>query len=838
MVALGGYGRSELAPGSDVDLLFLVEHQDPSGPAFVEAVLYGLWDLGVEVGHATRTLDETRQAAAEEHSVLTALLDARLLPEGAGPERGRRTAFAALLETVDRLLGTQRVASRFIEAKLEELRQRKESFEDTIFLLEPNVKESAGGLRDMHAARWISRARFGAHGLDELAALGVVSSDERFALERAEAFMLRVRYELHVSASRRQDSLRFIHQERLAETLGYFQAGETDFDKKRSGVERFMRAYYHHAHELRRLSRAVIDRAVRSPPVEGESRIIDGKLRAFGGMLGLTRVDAFVEDPSLLVRIFEVAESEGSTIHPYARHLIWETRMLLDARWRRSRAVVDPFLALLEDPQHVGQHLMDMYELGVLTQLIPELRRISARWQHSLYHVYTVDLHVLRVLGHAKRLRRGDLRAEHPHLTRLAQDIPRPNVLFLACLLHDIGKGWPKEDHSLRGEKVARAVGARLEAAQTPAWSPEDTRDLAWLVKEHLAMSTISQRRDISDPALVACFAREVETEERLSMLYLLTVADMMGTSPTVWNGWKASLLSDFYTYVRAELRRDEGPSVKQRLEERRARVTEALCARVEPEAVADATAFGAAVPNSYLLATTALAMERHFEMWSSARGGGGLSLHVGHLVRDGWSRLTVVSVDRPGGLARVAGVLASHGLSILSATAFTLDVSEEGAREAPVALGLFDVVDAGGQPCTDAERWAVVIEGLEQALKAPLDAPIEQSIFERPGLGRRHRPKVRTKVEVVREPGQDAVLDVFCEDHVGVLWLIAQTLSAHGLTIRLAKVSTQGHRAADGFYLWDAIEGTAVNDEPRLEQAAHAIRDALGRFGPLAEKA
>ncbi len=848
LVALGGYGRRELALRSDLDLMFLTEDPEAAAP-FVEAVLYALWDLGVEVGHAVRTPDTALGVAEAEPTVLSGLLDARLLAAGAGDAEARRSLFQRTGRGLDALLSRPDVARALVGSKLDEAARRRARYGETVYLLEPNVKESAGGLRDLHGALWVSRVRFKVHGLDELLRLGVLSPAEHRTLTRAYDFLLRVRFELHRITGRRQDHLRFQHQERIAPILGFLKEASPDPDQLAHGVERFMRAYYFHARSVRVLGNNLVEQAIGPrPPRDRNGRPAPGGFRWWGGQITVTGVDHFHRDPSALVRIFEVAAAEGAELHPHAKHLVFEQRTFLDAKARRDRRVVDPFLSLLEDPRQDGRVFEQMHDLGLLKKILPELSRVTSRWQHSLYHVYTVDVHSLKVLDIAKRFRRGDLREAHPELTRVIEDLPRPAVLYLACLLHDVGKGWRGESHSVRGAKVAAAVGKRLEEAASPGWGAEDTSDLVWLVEDHLIMSDLSQRRDISDPALVAQFARTVRTEERLDMLHLLTVCDMMGTSPKVFTGWKAALLRELSAATREMLRGESDGQARRHLAARRKRAEAALLEEIAGEGAlaAEARLFFEAVPDRYLLSTPANRVARHVRMWSGVRRRGGLATHVQHLRRQGVSELTVACPDRPGLLALLAGVLAAHDLSILSASVFSVDAPKEqpppappgqgdfeltpGARPAfAVALDVLAVTSPTGGLVDDPDRWArvradlarILIDGVEPALL------IHPRLHRSPGL-ETHRPAVKTEVRVVPGVGDEVVFDVFCEDHIGVLWRIAHTLAEHGLAITLAKISTQGHRVADGFYVRDEETGARVNNPDRLQTAAKALRAAL----------
>lgn len=869
IVALGGYGRRELCPWSDVDLLFLLPEEavqggqlDPAVQQVVETVLYTLWDLGFEVGQAVRTVDETVSVAREDPSVLTGLLDARLVTRG-----GLADTFSPEFDALHRrlegeLLSGQQVTA-LIDAKLAEAKARRARFGDSVFLLEPNVKESEGGLRELHTALWVARARWRARGLRELVRLGVLSNREGGALERAYGFLSRVRTELHLVARRRQDNLRFEYQEQIAPLLGYVDPTETDHDRRTHGVERFMRAYYFHAAQMRHHAGLVVERATshrrrracQAIPAPGGFKIWDGKLT-------VSERSQFLKDPAALARIFRVAQDEGIEIYSYTKNLIAEHAHLMDREKRRSPEVVADLLSLLEEPKADGKVFHSMHDLGVLRRIIPEIARVTARWQHSLYHVYTVDVHSLVVLGNLKRLRKGDFAEREQEMTRLCAELPRPAVLYLAGLLHDVGKGWPRGDHSVRGEKVARMVGARLEAAGLESWTRSETEDLAWLVLHHLTMSNISQRRDLSDRELLESFAEDVRTQERLTMLYLLTFADMKGTSPKVWTDWKRGLLRELYSATRGVLaHRAQGRAqVSLHFEQRRRRAERELLVEterrrelsLEPEVV---RTFTQVVPARYMLSFNAKRMVRHIQMWRDVSRRGGLAMHVRHLRRDRTTKLTVVCPDQPGLLSLIAGTLAAHRLQILSAQVFSTEplpeaepvqadlpptgeaeayahVDSKDAAPAPgrMALDVLFVTDEHGNLCDDPDRWAAVRADLRAVIRGDRDVDsLLRRRLDDSRLEERHRPPVKNRVEVSREDSNfETVIDVFCEDRLGTLYAIAKTLTAQGLSISLAKISTQGHRVADGFYVTDAKTGKKIESQDRLREVVAAVEAVL----------
>ncbi len=828
LVALGGYGRAELCPRSDVDLLFLWSDATEEHRAFVDAVLYGLWDLGLELGHATRTASECLQLAKADQSALSALLDARALHS---EDQGQVTA---LLDSLDHQLFSGERARRFIDAKLQEAQRRQARFSDTVFLLEPNIKES--GLRALHTALWIARARWRTRGLLQLSKRGVLSARETQTLERAYGFLLRVRSELHWAAQRRQDVLLFQYQEAIAVSLGYVRPGERDLDKKAHGVERFMRAYYFSANQLRHLARLVVERATEK---ESSPAPAPHGFWIRNDTLMLPGRQTLAEDPRTLVRIFRVAQEESLPLYSYTQTLLAEERVRLDRGLRRDPQVVGDFLALLEDPKGDATILEVMNDLGILRRLIPEWSRVTAHWQHSLYHVYTVDVHSIFVVEALKALRLGRHADEQRTLTRLIAELPRPAVLYLAALLHDIGKGWPRGDHSRRGAKIAAVIGARLEAAGLLAWTQRETTDLVWLVRQHLLMSDLSQRRDLSDPSLMAQLAAEAGTRERLAMLHLLTWADLTATSPKVWTDWKGSLLQQLYEQTEQCL---VGQSNALFIEARRTRLIDEL--RALGGAPVLVQSFVERLPERYLLTFAPQRMLRHLAMWNDLNHGARLAIHVRHLRREGTTKLTVASPDRPGLLALLAGTLAAHRLQILSAHIFSVALVP-GLAEAglgtetdatyfvvpgdtpPATTGALDVLyltGEDGQLMDDPGRWAQVMKDLQAVL---LNGKDLRTLLPRSALEPRPRPFVRTEIQPHPDlSATETIVDVFCPDRLGVLYQIARTFGAHGLSIRLAKISTQGDRVADGFYVTD-LAGQKVNPE-QLAVVVKALEQAL----------
>lgn len=820
LVALGSYGRRDLCPYSDVDLMFLVEDPD-SVESFVNAVLYALWDLKLEVGHSVRTTAETLGAAQDDQSTASGLLDARRL-------RGPEAPFEALVRKLRLELTGDRVP-KFVEEKLAEAKRRRQRFGNTVFLLEPNVKESEGGLREMHSALWIAFARWRSHRIDDLVRIGVLSSREAAALDRAYDFILRVRAELHLAAKRRQDNLQFVHQEAIAARLGYLDPRELDHDKRTHGVERFMRAYYFNAKQNEVHSQMIIERATshRSRRVM-EARPAPGGFKIWSQMLTVSQRGQFETDPTALLRIFRVAQDEALEIYSYTKDLVAQSRHQIDRVVRRDPAVVRDFLAILEAPGADGSVVETMHDLGILRRLMPEFSRVTARWQHSLYHVYTVDAHSIVVFRILKGLQRGAEQSGTHHFARVLADLPRPAVLFLAALLHDVGKGWPRGDHSIRGGKVARVVGERFEAAGIDEWTPEETEDLVWLVEKHLLMSDISQRRDLSDSALIESFAEEAKTLERLGMLYVLTYADMRGTSPKVWSDWKGALLRELYAQAYAVIDDVAPGKMALHYEARRRRALVFLLEERERRNLGEETVrkFAAKMPRRYMLNIRPHRMLRHVEMWRDVSENKKLALHVTQLRRESTTKLSVACPDRPRLLSILTGVLAANRVQVLSAQIFTVGALDD---DDTIALDILRVQDETGRLCDDAARWRQVRADLEGALAGEKDVEATLGARRPAAVSERKRPAVKTEVEVFNATSAtETVIDVFCEDVLGVLHTITRALADEGLSISLAKISTQGHRVADGFYVTDAATGAKITDPLRIARIKSAVSASI----------
>ena len=538
LVAVGGYGRGELHPASDIDILLLVP-QPPVAAAsgVVEKLVTFLWDIGLEVGHSVRTMAECREECVGDVSVMTTLLEARLLAGNAAQLEAMRVALAP-----DRIWPVK----QFFEAKVREQTERHLKANDTAYNLEPNVKTGPGGLRDIQTIAWVAKRHFGTDSLDGLATHGFLTLAELRRLRQAQAFLWKVRFGLHTLTGRHEDRLLFDHQIRLAQSFGYEDASYT------LAVEQFMQRYYRTVMDVSLLNELLLQLFREAILSESEPpRPLNARFQVRNGSLEAVSEEVFVRSPAALLELFallqqnpEIRGVRASTMRAVAKSL-W----LIDEEFRQNPRHHRLFLEILRSPVGVTHELRRMNTYGVLGRYIPAFGRIVGRMQYDLFHAYTVDAHTLFVVSNLRRFAISRYDHELPEASRVMQQLPRSEVAYLAALFHDVAKGRGG-DHSELGAVDAEAF------CLEQGLSPYDARLVAWLVRNHLLLSITSQKQDIGDPQVINAFARKVGDETHLDYLYVLTCADVRGTNPKLWNSWKASLFSDFYQRVRRALRR------------------------------------------------------------------------------------------------------------------------------------------------------------------------------------------------------------------------------------------------------------------------------------------
>lgn len=830
VVALGGYGRSDLAPYSDIDLLLLHEPGEPN--PFVKLIserfLYALWDLKLEVGYGVRDVPGCQSLAEQDHTARTALLDLRYL---AGDRELYRQLERGQLHEL-----SQAKSDSFIADKIAEVLARREKYGDSIYLLEPNVKQSEGGMRDLQSALWIARARWKVKGTTEILSRAILPELEVAELRSARDFLWRVRNELHYLARRKSDQLTFDAQPLVARFLGYCD------DPEGSAVEQFMRHYYLAAKVVLTACDAIVDRALEqqgaigwrqsqapaslsgaeSPkgPARSEWPLPGGEFKVFRGRLTVVDKEVLRRSPAAIVRLFAVADREGLDLYPYARDQVGEAAAELPPEAASNPEVNQELLACLMRPGTRGRFLSRMHQLGVLPRILPEFAHVTARRQIDVYHVYTVDVHSLFAVRRLLALRSGDV--EEPLIGPLMRELKRPLGLYLGTLFHDIGKGLGGE-HEVRGAEIAARACVRLGI------DPADAADVEWLVLKHLRMSTIAQRRDLSDPDLIHSFAEECGTIDRLDKLYLLTYGDISTVGPQAWNDWKARLLRELYEKTREVM--EQGVERRPEPGTAEAVAREAIAAAIRdraPEAVR--ARFLAAMPARYFLTTDPREAPRHLRLleFGQRRVFAAVTRHRREL---GHSDLVITAPDRPGLLALFAGVLAANRVNIQHAKVFSTPADEQAfGWLAGRALDVFEVRGPEGG-ALDPARWRATRRDLSDVLSGKVR--VEDLLARRlraSSLPSKPLPGVATKVHIDNDSSRHhSVIDVFTADRVGLLYTLSQTAFELGLSVDLARITTEGHRAADAFYVRTA-GGERLEGAAPVSRVVESISAALER--------
>ncbi|AKF07123.1 [protein-PII] uridylyltransferase [Sandaracinus amylolyticus] len=819
LLAVGGYGRGLLGLHSDLDVVVLCEDPGDPGAALVaQALLYPLWDLGLEIGHAVRGVDETLALARDDLRTATTLLDVR-----------RVSGDASLVDEL--LRGARRhvfepAMSDILTALATDTDARHERYGGSRFLLEPEVKNGCGGLRDLDVILWTANVRWAARSLEEAVAQGVLLHREAQELDAARELLWRVRNLLHArgeqngGSGRRHDRLTFEDQEDVSAQMGFVDDGVS------LGVEQFMQTYYRHARVVetgveRMLSRARHhDRKAPAPLEE-----LGGGVLVFDGHVTLRESEALERDPALALRLYRQVVRRNLPPYAFARDAI--ARAAADPVWcerlRASREAADLFLELLthvgDAPVRRGSMLAELHEVGVLLAMIPEFEPVTGRVQHDVYHVYTVDVHSVAAVDRLRALMRGDHASDLPMPTRLAADVPRPMTLFLGVLLHDIGKGRGGH-HATIGAQLSVPIGERL------GLTPGDVLHVRWLVEEHLSLYHWALRRDITDPDTIAEVVRRVGTLDRLRDLYVLTVADLSTTNPNAMTSWKARMLDDLYLATAAWLEAPAGQGGEQGEKRADAIRDQVRVGFVGDGRQAELESFLASMPDRYVLANPVDVIRAHARV---VRDRDARTVHVA--LRPGPSEevaeLVVVTDDRPGLLADVAAVLASSRLDITTAQIHT----RPRAGSHDEAFDVFQVRRTGaaeGEP-VDRELVSRIQKDLEDLVTGRVSA---KDLLARraapPAWARKHMPAVKTEILVDDDVSpRFTVIDVFTRDRVGLLHAIARTLHEQGLSIALSKVTTEGERVADVFYVTDE-RGAKLRDGARVAALKDALRAAI----------
>ncbi|NRA08306.1 MAG: [protein-PII] uridylyltransferase [Myxococcales bacterium] len=801
VVAVGGYARREMSIHSDVDILFLYADQvTPYVASVTEQMQYWLWDAQVTLGGATRTIADTIQLARSDITVATSVLAPRYLA-------GSGVLFHRFNEGIRRRLLAK--PEHFIEEQIEAMQQRHMAFGESLYLLQPNLKEGAGGLRDYHTSYWsMQAAQSSARGKNDYLHLGLLTESEAQDLFAALDFLWRVRNELHLMGDRKNDQMSFEHQEQIAKTMDYGS------DSNASGelpVEHFMRDYYTHARNVLNFSSLVSEQClnrVRAHPRRRRIESVERGLRVVAGQLEIPHVRQLREDPTLLLESFAIAQANDVSLTRKARRLVRENLDLIDDDFRRSPRARDAFLRVLQEPHRVTRSLLMMNEIGVLACYLPEWEHIVCRWQHVIYHTYTVDVHSIFLVEELRRLYKGDYADELPELTELARSVEDPTAVYLGSLFHDLGKGFGG-DHSAKGVVRARSCMERM------GLDPELVERVLFLVDVHLLMSHLAQRRDLSDPRLLLEFARVVGDRTNLRNLYLLTVADVRASSRSAWTEWKGGLLRDLFekTSELLEMDADDPDRAIELIEKRVETRRESARSGLGREGVSDEQIdlYFEMMPRRYFTAHAPMQIVRHAKVVLDYDPESSLATAFRDM-RGGFSEFILCTPDVPRLYTRVAGVLAAYQVNILGAHVYT--------TRSGLALEVYRLSTPAGGEQEVLGTWRAVSESLERVLGGELRV---EDLLER-----RARPLSEERRSLSRQPasvevGNDesefySIVDVAADDRLGLLRDLTAVIADNDFEIYISKAAIVLDQVTDTFYL-KGPEGKKIKDSERLEK-------------------
>ncbi|KQP11310.1 MAG: [protein-PII] uridylyltransferase [Methylobacterium sp.] len=812
VVATGGYGRGTMAPGSDIDLLFLLPYKQTAwSESVVEAMLYVLWDLKLKVGHATRSVEECLREGRADMTIRTSLLEARYL-------FGTRALYEELVTRFDTEL-VMWTAPEFVEAKLRERDARVTKAGASRYLVEPNVKDGKGGLRDLNTLFWIAKYTYRVRDQSELVPAGLFTPEEYRVFERCEELLWRVRCHMHFITGRSEERLSFGLQPKVAERFGYEPRGGL------SGVERFMKAYFLIAKDVGDLTAIVcaalearhakrtpvLDRWIgrfrdrfRATAIEAEDFVDDH------GRINLRDGDVFVKDPVNLIRLFWLADRHNLPIHPDATRVANRSLRLIGHSLRSDEEANRLFLDILTSKNSPETILRLMNEAGVLGRFIPDFGRIVAMMQFNMYHHFTVDEHLLRALGVLTAIESGRTEEDHPLAARLIDSISNRRALFVAVLLHDIAKGRP-EDHSIAGAAISEKLGPRF------GLKPAETETVAWLVEHHLLMSMTAQSRDLSDPKTIEKFAGIVQTLERLKLLMILTVADIRAVGPGVWTAWKGTLLRTLYDETEVVL--SGGHSEIARTD--RVRMIQMGLREQLADWESDVfDAYAGRHNQAYWLKVDATRQFKHagFLKTLTAEGRTVATADETDPVR-GITELTIYSPDHPRLLAIVTGACAALGGNIVDAQIFT---TTDG-----FALDSILLSRAFERDEDELRRAKRITTAIERALRGEIR--IADLVADR------HPPDKRTPTFLVPPDmsidnalsSRETVIEITGLDRPGLLYELTAALGRLSLNITSAHVATFGERAVDVFYVTD-LTGTRVTQPDRQVAIRAAVMEVF----------
>jgi len=808
LVAVGGYGRGELHPCSDIDLMILLPQTEREAAVKpLEAFITFLWDIGLEVGHSVRTVEDCEELGREDITVATNLMEARLLD---GP--------ASLFEAMRTRVGPDRIwpSREFFQAKWREQLARHHKYHDTAYNLEPNIKEGPGGLRDIQMIGWVAKRHFGSENLAGLVDHGFLTRPEYASLREGQAFLWRIRFALHTQTGRREDRLLFDYQRTLAEELGYRAQGPN------LAVEQLMKDYYRTIMELNRLNEMLLQlfqEAILYADNPDEPAPINRRFQARRGFIETVDETVFARYPFALLEIFLLLAQhpELKGVRAATIRQIRNQRSLITQDFRNDLRARSLFMEILRQPRGVTHELRRMNRYGVLAAYLPTFGHIVGQMQYDLFHVYTVDEHTLCVIRNLRRFAVPEYADEFPLCSQLAHNIPKPELLVLAALFHDIAKGRGG-DHSELGAEEA------VTFCRHHGLSNYDTNLVAWLVQNHLILSVTAQRRDISDPLVINEFARNVGDRERLDYLYLLTVADIRGTNPELWNSWKEALLEELYVATKRALRRGlERPlDHDERIREVKAAARRLLA--VEGVERADVEALWKDISDEYFLRHTPDQLAWHARLITRRAPDAGPLVDIRQETERGGTEVFVYAPAEDRLFSLVTATLDQLGLTVADARIITTDSG--------YTLDTYVVLEDSGEPIHGEYRAAEIRDSLLRQLRGPEQRPAR--VTRRPPRQFRHFP-IPTQVQFSSDEARErTIVELITADRPGLLSQVGRAFTHCGIRLQNAKIATFGSRAEDVFFITDQ-DNHPLADSAQFECLKQTLISYLDGTDPAA---
>lgn len=806
LLALGGYGRQEMNLFSDVDLCFIYsEKRGAYIENLTEKLLKILWDIGLEVGHATRTVAECKKLFVEDTTIMTSLLDARHLCGDSG-------AISELSAEIKKLLKSSSLKKKLVTAKLKEREARIQKFGGSVFVLEPNVKEASGALRDLHTIAWVSKILGKPSTLKGLMDEKYFDEEEYKSLKFAKNFLLRIRNDLHFAVKRKSDAMSFDRQIELATHMGF-----VDSENGILAVEQFMQAYYNVAYAVSTLTEKFIreitsGRGFRKLLHKIKSKSLDESFCILNGQIAIKNPHVFDKDPLNLLRIFKHVQEKGLPLHAETSDHMRVFSSKVDENFRRNKEAARLFRERINEYKNLGLVLQAMHDVHFLDEWMPEFKKLRCRVQHDIYHIYTIDTHSIFAVNELSKLAAGEYDKNFPLYKKILPQVKRPELLTLGVFFHDIGKG-EGGNHSVKGAEIANRITERL------GYSDEDRKVIEFLVISHLMMPHLSQRRDLEDQDLIINFATSMGNMDHLNMLFLLTWADIRAVGPEAWTDWKGSLLEKMYLKTKEVI--ESGEFSKEKTQERIARVKEGFISQISDKNLREQfLSFLEAMPPRYFFAMNGESVRRHFYLRQKnieeKKNVGFTSWPFDH-----HHELLIETLNAPQVFALITAVMLYHAVNIIQADLFS-------SRDGYITVVLM-VTDAHGKKIDKLTLFDEIRKTLEEVLlgRVKVDSLLEKRKIP-DYMAKKPVQMAQSKVVVDNDvSAYHTVIDVYAHDRLGLLYDITRTLNENGLYVEVSKISTKVEQVTDAFYVKD-IFGQKITSRDKLNNIKQALEKII----------